>query len=355
MDAATCLESTIMPSLSVGLLGFGLAGSVFHAPLIQSEPRLRLAAVASSRGDDIRRVAPGAVAVADAGDVLADPSIDLVVIATPNTSHAPLARAALLAGKHVVIDKPMAATVEEASSLIDLARRQDRLLTVFHNRRWDGDFLTARGLVESGALGEIYQYEAHFDRFRPAIKPGWREKPLPGSGVLFDLGAHLIDQALTLFGRPRTVTADVGAQRRGAEVDDWFHLILGYGRMRVILQAGTVVCGPGPRFQIHGDRGSFVKHGMDGQEAALRAGRVPGDGAWGRDDPALCGTLHEADGRTRTVTTAAGDYPAFYRGVAAAILDGAPPPVTAEAARDVLLLLDACARSAEEGRTVTLP
>lgn len=344
-----------MPPLSVGLLGFGLAGSVFHAPLIQSDPRLRLTAVASSRTDDIRRVAPQAVAVAGADAILTDPAIDLVVIATPNISHAPLARAALMAGKHVVIDKPMAATASEADDLIDLARRQDRLLTVFQNRRWDGDFLTARTLVDSGTLGRVYHYEAHFDRFRPAIKPGWRETPLPGSGVLFDLGAHLIDQALALFGRPLTVTADVGAQRPEAEVDDWFHLILGYGRMRAILHAGTVVCRPGPRFQLHGDRGSFLKHGMDGQEAALRAGRVPGDGApWGLDDPALDGTLWGADGSERTVPTIPGDYPAFYRGIAAAILDGAPPPVTAEAGRDVLRLLEACLQSAAEKRTVTL-
>lgn len=344
-----------MPPLSVGLLGFGLAGSVFHAPLIRSDPRLRLTAVASSRTADIRRIAPEAVAVADAGAVLADPTIDVVVIATPNTSHAPLARAALMAGKHVVIDKPMAATASEADGLIDLARRQERLLTVFQNRRWDGDFLTVRDLIGSGALGGVYHYEAHFDRFRPAIKPGWRETPLPGSGVLFDLGAHLIDQALTLFGTPLTVTADVGVQRPEAEVDDWFHLVLGYGRMRAILHAGTVVCRPGPRFQVHGDRGSFLKHGMDGQEAALRAGHTPGDGgAWGLDDPALHGTLYEADGGERVVPTIAGDYPAFYRGVAAAILDGAPPPVTAEAGRDVLRMLEACVQSAGEKRTITL-
>ncbi|SMH36056.1 oxidoreductase [Azospirillum agricola] len=356
--SSTTPSSAAPPSaapLSVGLLGFGLAGAVFHAPLIRSEPRLRLAAVASSRTDDIRRVAPGAVAVAAPEAILADPAIDLVVVATPNTSHAPLARAALLAGKHVVIDKPMAATAREADALIELAERQGRVLTVFHNRRWDGDFLTARACVEDGSLGEIHHCEVHFDRFRPAIKPGWRERPLPGSGVLFDLGAHLIDQALTLFGPPRTVTADVGAQRRAAEVDDWFHLILGYGRMRAILHAGTVVCRPGPRIQIHGDRGSFLKHGLDGQEAALRAGATPGGPDWGRDDPALHGILHLADGSEQVVETLAGDYPAFYRGVVAAILDGAPPPVTAHSARDVMLVLEACVRSAAERRTVALP
>ena len=334
-----------MKSLSVGLLGFGLAGSVFHAPLIQCEPRLRLTAIASSRTDDIRRAAPEAVATT-AEAVIADPSIDLVVIATPNTSHAPLAREALLAGKHVVIDKPMATTAAEADELIDLAKRQGRLLTVFHNRRWDNDFLTLRACLENGDIGRPYHYEAHFDRFRPQIKQGWREQTLAGSGVLFDLGAHLIDQALTLFGMPDRILADVGSQRPDAQVDDWFHIVLGYGRMRAILHCGTVVCRPGPRFQLHGDGGSFLKHGMDGQEAALRAGRMPTEAGWGGDDPENFALLVQADGTERRPETIPGDYPAFYRGVAASILDGAPPPVTAEQARDVLAVLEAVRKAA---------
>lgn len=334
-----------MKSLSVGLLGFGLAGSVFHAPLIQSEPRLRLTAIASSRTDDIRRSAPGAEATT-AEAVIADPTIDLVVIATPNTSHAPLAREALLAGKHVVIDKPMATTAAEADELIDLAKRQGRLLTVFHNRRWDNDFLTLRACLDRGDIGRPYHYEAHFDRFRPQIKQGWREQTLAGSGVLFDLGAHLIDQALTLFGMPDRILADVGAQRPGARVDDWFHIVLGYGPMRAILHCGTVVCRPGPRFQLHGDGGSFLKHGMDGQEAALRAGRMPTEAGWGADDPENFALLVQADGTERRVETIPNDYPAFYRGVAASILDGAPPPVTAEQARDVLAVLEAVRKAA---------
>ena len=334
-----------MRSLSVGLLGFGLAGSVFHAPLILCEPRLNLKAVASSRVDDIRRSAPGAEATTVEA-VIGDPDIDLVVIATPNTSHAPLAREALLAGKHVVIDKPMATTAAEADELIDLAKRQGRLLTVFQNRRWDNDFLTLRACLENGEVGRPYHYEAHFDRFRPQIKQGWREQTLAGSGVLFDLGAHLIDQALTLFGMPDRILADVGAQRPDAEVDDWFHIVLGYGPLRAILHCGTVVCRPGPRFQLHGDRGSFLKHGMDGQEAALRAGRLPTEADWGLDDPQNHALLVQADGSERRVETLRGDYPAFYRGVAAAILDGAPLPVTAEQARDVLTVLEAVREAA---------
>ncbi|PWC98677.1 oxidoreductase [Azospirillum sp. TSO5] len=334
-----------MKSLSVGLLGFGLAGSVFHAPLIQCEPRLRLTAIASSRTDDIRRAAPEAVATT-AEAVIADPGIDLVVIATPNTSHAPLAREALLAGKHVVIDKPMATTAAEADELIDLAKRQGRLLTVFHNRRWDNDFLTLRACLDRGDIGRPFHYEAHFDRFRPQIKQGWREQTLAGSGVLFDLGAHLIDQALTLFGMPDRILADVGTQRPDAQVDDWFHIVLRYGPMRAILHCGTVVCRPGPRFQLHGDRGSFLKHGMDGQEAALRAGRLPTEADWGADDPENFALLVQADGSERRVETIPGDYPAFYRGVASSILDGAPPPVTAEQARDVLTVLEAVRKAA---------
>ncbi|MBP2301232.1 oxidoreductase [Azospirillum picis] len=344
-----------MRTLSVGLLGFGHAGSVFHAPLILAEPRLRLAAVGSSRADEIRSAVPGAVATT-AEAIIADPAIDLVVVATPNTSHAPLARAALQAGKHVVIDKPMATTAAEADELVDLAARQGLLLSVFHNRRWDNDFLTLRACLESGAVGRPYHYEAHYDRFRPRIKPGWRERSLAGSGVLFDLGAHLIDQALVLFGKPDRILADVASQRPDTLVDDWFHIVLGYGPMRAILHCGTVVCRPGPRFQLHGDGGSFLKYGIDGQEAALRAGQRPGGAGlggagwggagWGGDDPANHALLVAADGSEQRVETLAGDYPAYYRGIAAAILDGGAPPVTAESARDVLTVLEAVRKAA---------
>lgn len=338
----------------VGLIGYGLAGAVFHAPLIRSVPGLRLAAIATRREAQVMTDLSG-VAVHPTPEVLiAEPGIDLVVIASPNETHFPLARAALEAGKHVVVDKPFTNTSAEADELIALAARKGRLLSVFQNRRWDADFLTVRRCIEQGLLGEVASYEAHFDRFRPAIKPGWREQASPGSGILYDLGAHLIDQALVLFGSPRAVTADVLAQRPGARTVDHFHLTLDHGRRRVIVRSSTLVREPGPRFAVHGDGGSFLKYGIDGQEDALKAGKRPGMPAWGREDPRWFGTLVTADGERRTIESLPGCYEAYYEGIAAAILDGAPPPVRAEESRDVIRIIEAAMRSSSERRTIPL-
>ncbi|WP_437897032.1 oxidoreductase [Sorangium sp. So ce124] len=338
----------------VGLVGYGLAGAVFHAPLIRSIPRLRLAAIATRREGQVMADHSG-VAVHPTPEVLiAEPGIDLVVIASPNETHFPLARAALEAGKHVVVDKPFTITSAEAGDLIALAARRGRLLSVFQNRRWDADFRTVRSCIEQGLLGEVASYEAHFDRFRPAIKQGWREQEAPGSGILYDLGAHLIDQALVLFGLPRAVTADLQAQRSGARTVDYFHLTLDYGRRRVIVRSSTLVPEPGPRFAVHGDGGSFLKYGIDGQEDALKAGTRPGVPEWGREDPRWFGTLVTATGERRTIESLPGAYDAYYEAIAAAILDGAPPPVRAEEARDVIRVIEAAMKSAAERRTISL-
>ncbi|WP_437975880.1 oxidoreductase [Sorangium sp. So ce295] len=338
----------------VGLVGYGLAGAVFHAPLIRSVPRLRLAAIATRREGQVMADHSG-VAVHPTPEVLiAEPGIDLVVIASPNETHFPLARAALEAGKHVVVDKPFTITSAEADELIALAERRGRLLSVFQNRRWDADFRTVRSCIEQGLLGEVASYEAHFDRFRPAIKQGWREQEAPGSGILYDLGAHLIDQALVLFGLPRAVTADVLAQRSGARTVDYFHLTLDYGKRRVIVRSSTLVPEPGPRFAVHGDGGSFLKYGIDGQEDALKAGARPGVPEWGREDPRWFGTLVTASGERRVIESLPGAYEAYYEGIAAAILDGAPPPVRAEEARDVIRVIEAAMKSAAERRTISL-
>ncbi|WP_437577333.1 oxidoreductase [Sorangium sp. So ce887] len=338
----------------VGLIGYGLAGAVFHAPLIRSIPGLRLAAIATRREGQVMTDHSG-VAVHPTPEVLiAEPGIDLVVIASPNETHVPLARAALEAGKHVVVDKPFTITSAEADELIALAARRGRLLSVFQNRRWDADFLTVRHCIEQGLLGEVASYEAHFDRFRPAIKQGWREEAAPGSGILYDLGAHLIDQALVLFGPPRAVTADLLAQRPEARTVDYFHLTLEYGKRRVIVRSSTLVSEPGPRFAVHGDGGSFLKHGIDGQEEALKAGKRPGTPEWGREDPRWFGTLVTASGERRTIESLPGAYEAYYEGIAAAILDGAPPPVRAEEARDVIRIIEAAMRSSAERRTIQL-
>ncbi|MEX1829169.1 oxidoreductase [Luteibacter sp. CQ10] len=343
-----------MQPISTGLIGYGTAGAFFHAPLIAASGGLHLASIGSRRREDIQRDFPEARAYDDPRDLIADPSIELVVIATPNESHASLARAALEAGKHVVVDKPFTLEAAEAEALIALAERKGRKLSVFQNRRWDNDFLTVRRLVDDGRLGEVAYYEAHFDRFRPEIKQGWRETDAAGAGLLYDLGAHLIDQALVLFGLPRAITADLARQRAAARADDYFHLVLDYGRRRAVLHASVLVRDPGPRYLVHGDGGSFVKYGIDGQEAALREGRRPGGEGWGEDDPASFGRFTDVDGSVSTIDTLPGRYTAFYEGMAAAIRDDAPVPVNPREARDVIRVIEAAQVSARERRTVPL-
>lgn len=317
-------------TIRVALLGRGMAGTIFHAPLIRAVPALELAAIAGA---------------ADAAEAIASPAIDLVVVATPNAAHFPLARAALEAGKHVVVDKPFVLDLAEADALIALAAAKGRVLTVFHNRRWDGDFLTVRALLEQGRLGAPALFEAHWDRLRAVPKPGWRERPGPGAGLLWDLGPHLVDQALTLFGRPDSVSGDVAIQREGARADDYFALTLRYGAMRVLLSASSLVAAPRPRFALHGPAGSYVRHGFDPQEAALALGESPLAEGFGADR-SRDGILTRADGASAPVPTLAGRYLAFYEGVAAAIGEGAPPPVDPADARTGLEILIA-ARSGD--------
>jgi scyllo-inositol 2-dehydrogenase (NADP+) len=344
-------------AIGVGLIGYGLGGSAFHAPLVQAEPGLRLHAVATSRAERVRHDHPGVRVVASPAELLADPAVQLVVVAAPNAVHHELAAAALRAGRHVVVDKPFTLATAEADDLIALAEAGGRKLSVFHNRRWDGDFLTVRRCLEAGVLGEVSSLVSRYDRFRPAPKGGWKEQDVPGSGVLWDLGPHLIDQALVLFGRPETVSADLAVQRPGVEAVDWVHLVLGYGRLRVLLQASMEVRDPGPRFEVHGDRGSFVKWGLDLQEAAMRDGARPGDPGWGSEPPERHGTLTtevaglELRGR---LATAPGAYQAFYAAMAAAIAGQGPVPVPASEARDTVLVIEHALASAREGRVVEL-
>lgn len=338
--------------IRTGLIGYGLGGSAFHAPLIEAVPGLALSAIVTSRADAVRERYPQTQVVAESAALLADPQIELVVVSTPNDTHFPLARAALEAGKHVVIDKPFANSVAEAETLVALAEAGGRLLSVFQNRRWDGDFLTARALLDSGALGEVTLYEARWDRFRPALRDSWHETAGPGGGVLIDLGPHLIDQALALFGPPQSLAADVVAQREGSQVDDYFEITLHYGRMRAILSSASIVPAPRARFAVHGTRGSFVKYGVDPQEAQLRAGARADAPGYGIEDPAQHGTLIGADGAPRIVPSERGDYRRFYAAVAQAIADGGAPPVPPADALAGLRIIELARRSAAEGRSL---
>lgn len=337
--------------IRTGLIGFGLGGTAFHAPLIDAVQGLELAAVATSRVSAVQAAYPG-VAVADAEAVIADPGIDLVVISTPNPTHFALAQAALAAGKHVVIDKPLTPSAREAEALVVQAQSVGRLIVPFHNRRWDSDFLTVRSLIEAGRLGEVLLFEAHWDRFRPDLAQAWKEAP--GAGQLLDLGPHMLDQVLVLFGLPEAVSADSAGQRGNSPVDDYFALTLFYGARRVVLASSRMIAAPRPRFGVHGRGGSFVKYGLDPQEAAMRAGGAVLDPRHGIEDPAQHGVLTLPDGTRETITSARGDYRRFYAGVAAAIRGEASVPVAAEDAVAGLRLIEAAQQSASEGRRISI-
>jgi scyllo-inositol 2-dehydrogenase (NADP+) len=338
--------------IRTGLIGYGLGGMAFHAPLIHAVPELELAAIVTSRAGPVRERYPQVQVVPDVAALLADPGIALVVVSTPNDTHFPLAKAALEAGKHVVIDKPFANIVAEAEALIRLAEARGTLLSVFHNRRWDGDFLTLRKLRDQGKLGEITLYEARWDRFRPGLRDSWHETAGPGGGNLIDLGPHLIDQALTLFGRPERVTGDIVAQREGSLVDDYFELTLHYGRMRAILSSASIVPAPRPRFAVHGTQASFVKYGIDPQEAQLRAGGRADDPRHGVEEPAQYGVLISSDGSKQPIPSERGDYRRFYSGIAQAIAGQAPLPVPPADALAGLRIIELARQSAAEGRSL---
>lgn len=345
--------------LRVGLIGYGLGGAAFHAPLIATTPGMRLAAIVTADPERVRQARshhPDA-AIVNAAERLwerAD-SLDLVVVTTPNRSHVPLARAALAAGLPVVIDKPLAATPEEARALIDEARRLGRMLTVFQNRRWDGDFLTLRRLIAEDAVGDVHRFESRFERWRPEPRPGWREEadPAQAGGLLYDLGSHLIDQALVLFGPVTHVYAELDRRRPGVRVDDDAFVALTHASgVRSHLWMSAVAGDHALRMRVLGSRGAYVKHGMDVQEPALRMGAAPGPG-YGVEPESAWGRLVAGD-ESNPVETERGDYPAFYAGVAAALRDGSPPPVDPLDAVAGLEIIRAARASATEGATVRL-
>ncbi|MFI2211068.1 Gfo/Idh/MocA family oxidoreductase [Streptomyces sp. NPDC020141] len=354
-------------ALRVGLVGYGLAGSVFHAPLIAAEPGLVLDTVVTAnpdRREQARTEHPG-VRLATAPEELwaRAGELDLVVIASPNKTHVPLATAALEAGLAVVVDKPLAAAAAEARALAALAERRGLLLSVFQNRRWDNDFLTLTRVIESGELGDVQRFESRFERWRPQPKGGWRESGDPEEigGLLYDLGSHVVDQALTLFGPAVRVYAESDTRRPGAEADDDTFIALTHANgVRSHLYMSATAAQLGPRFRVLGSSAGFVTYGLDPQEAALRAGERPSPGAsgWGAEGESSWGRVGAGEspltGGGRPVETVPGDYPAYYAAVAAALREGTAPPVTAAQAAAALDVLEAARRSAREGIAVTL-
>jgi predicted dehydrogenase len=296
---------------------------------------------------------PAARVVNEYATLATDPAIDLVVIATPNDTHHALARAALLAGKHVVVDKPFTVTLAEADELAALAQQRGRVLAVFHNRRWDGDFLSLQREIAAGVLGDVREFVSRFDRFDPTPRDRWRENAGPGSGLWYDLGPHLVDQALQLFGAPRSVTADLAALRDGAQCDDYAQVLLGYDRLRVTLHCTRLAAHTAARFELHGTRASFHCEGLDVQEDQLKAGTAPGAPGWGDDArPVFVTNGARTPREVVPHRRERGDYGRFYRGVRDAITGAAANPVPPAQARQVMAVLLCAIDSARQGRTL---
>jgi predicted dehydrogenase len=303
----------MLDTLKVALIGYGYAGKTFHAPLIDSVQGLELVAVCSSEAAKVLADYPLLLVRASLEEILAQVQLDAVIIATPNNTHFELARSALLAGKHVVVDKPFTVTVAQALALKGIAEQKGLVLSVFHNRRWDADFLTLREVIASGKLGELVSFESRFERYRPEVKTRWREQAGEGSGLWYDLGPHLLDQALQLFGCPIAIQADFAMQRKNAQAVDYFHVLLRYEKLRVILQSSMLAADASPRYLLRGYAGSYKKQGLDTQEDYLKRGELPGCANWG-DDP-LEGVLYapaNLESPSCIVKNLPGDYRSFY-------------------------------------------
>ena len=320
----------------VGLIGFGLAGQAFHAPVIRGVAGMELACVLERHTNNAKARYPEVRIARTLDEMLSDKTLQLIVVSTPNDSHFSYAKACLEADRDVVVDKPFTPTMAEAEQLVALAAKRGRLLTVYHDRRWDGAYLTVKKLIEQGAFGSVAEYEARFDRFRLEAKPGaWREvADFPAAGVLWDLGPHLLDGALVLFGEPETITATAMRQRETSTVDDAFDVIFQYPRLRATLRARIIAYAPSHHLLVHGTQGSFVKYGMDPQEEILRSPNCPDGLDWGKDwglEPSeRWGILTRVNGTARMIETERGDYRGFYVNVRDVIEKNAPLEVTPE-------------------------
>ena len=343
-------EMRVSWDINVGLVGYGLGGRVFHAPYASATPGMALRAVVSSDAAKVHRDYPDVAVMPSVDALLALPELDLIVVSSPDEFHADHALAALNAGKHVVVDKPFATSLAGAERVGRAAEAAGTQLVVFHNRRWDADFLTLRRLVQEGLLGDIVHFESRFDRWRPTPSRAWKDAR--AGGIWFDLGPHLVDQALCLFGLPEAVSVDMAALRGGAPAPDYFHAILHYPGRRVALHASKLVLDNGLRFAVHGTGGSWVKHGVDPQELAILAGARPGGEDWGLDQVEGIYTPADQPDARRSIANERADYGRFWTAVVAAINGTGVNPVPHGQALDVMRVLDAGLRSAEQRRTV---
>lgn len=346
-------------SVNVGLAAYGMSGAVFHAPLITSHPGLNLKKVLERSGSQRSKERyPNLNVVKNFSDILNDEEIELVIINTPEYTHFELSKEALSAGKHVVVEKAFTTTSSEAEKLIDLAKDKGRVLSVFQNSRFHGDFLTIQEIINNNLLGKLVEMEIHYDRFRNFIRQStWKEDPKTGAGNLYNLGSHIIDQVLVLFGMPDSLYGDIRIQRPGGQVDDNFEVIMNYNNLKVTLKSSYLVKEPGPRYILHGTEGSFVKYGTDPQEAFLQAGKSPLLPDYGVEPEEHWGKLNSQVGRLHfqgKIETIRGSYLNYYDNIYNAIRKNEDLLVKPEQAKQTITIIEAAIKSNEEGRVVSL-
>ena len=338
--------------LNVGLIGFGLSGRYFHSPFLTTNPHFKLKTVVERSKNEAQEFDPSIENARSIDELLSDKSIDVVFVCTPNDTHFAYAMDALENGKHVVIEKPFASTEDEARQLVELAKEKGLVLTAYQNRRWDTDFLTIKKLLTEGKLGNIIEYECRYDRFRPVVPTeSWKEKKVPVGGNVYNLGPHLIDQALVLFGEPKTVTAEIRTVRPGSEIDDYFDIRLGYDDKLVIVKSSLMVYENFLRYNLHGTKGSFIKGGLDPQEETLRKNILPTEQPWGREPKERWGTLFSED-FTGIIESEPGDYAPFYQNVYDAIVSGAELAVKPEEILRTTRVIDLAFQSSNEKKVM---
>jgi scyllo-inositol 2-dehydrogenase (NADP+) len=342
--------------IQTAIASFGMSGLVFHGPFLKVSPQFQVRRIVERSKMISKALFPEAEIVRSFEDILRDKEIELVIVNTPDRFHYEMAGMALEAGKHVVVEKPFTFNAEEADDLIRLAEERGKLLTVYQNRRWDGDFLTIRKIVETGVLGQLVEFESHFDRYRPAIAPStWKEEEGEYAGVLYNLGSHMVDQALVLFGMPEAVTAHLRIIRPFGKVIDYYDLRLIYPAFTVLLKCSYLVKEEGPRYILHGTNGSFLKWGIDPQEEILKTGVLPVGDSWGKEPESAWGILNTQDnnvGQIQRIPTEKGNYQAFYNNLSEAIRNGQPLAVKPQEARNVIRILELAIESNREKRTI---
>lgn len=341
--------------INVGLASFGMSGEIFHAPLLHIHPGFRLKAICERTKNKAVQKYPDIITYRSFDEMLRDPDIDLVVVNVPDYLHFPMAINALKAGKHVIVEKPFTVKTDEAVQLIKAARRQNLLLSVYQNRRWDGGTLTVKQILAEKLLGRLVSFESHLDRFRNYLKDSWKDKQGTGTGSLYNLGSHLIDESIQFFGLPEKLYAEIGSQRTDCKVDDYFFLTLYYQGMQVYLRSSYLVREPGPRYILHGTEGSYIKMGNDPQEEALKAGRLPNEKDWGKEPYQNWGILNttiEGTPFRGRVETLPGNYTAYYDNIYAVLQKKSELIVKPEQAMQVIRIIELAYQSAKEGRII---